>query len=122
VSCICTPGRRATALRPPHELTLPRAASAFPLPCRASRLGDPCSFRLVVKNATTLTNDAGLVAETYEEMESILRQLQLLDDKLDMAIEGDEGAAAAVPELLRQAVAANVAFERSISTCLGLDS
>lgn len=37
------------------------------------KLGDPCKLRLVVKNATTLTKDENLVADTEAKMQQIIR-------------------------------------------------
>ena len=37
------------------------------------KLGDPCKLRLVVKNATTLTKDAALVAAAESEVKGIVR-------------------------------------------------
>lgn len=84
------------------------------------KLGDPCALRLVVKNATTLVEDRALVQATENQMQGIIRQLQLLDGRLDMAAQGDAEAAQSVPALLQQAIDANVQLEASVTACLGL--
>lgn len=86
------------------------------------KFGDPCKLRLVVKNATTLTRDKTLVAETEAKMHLIIRQLQLLDDRLDRATQGEAEAGKDVPELLKEAVSTNIEFEDDIKRCLGLDA
>lgn len=89
--------------------------------CAGCRLGDPCKYRLVLKNATAVTVDRELVATAQAQMQGILRQLQRIDDKLDMASSGGDAAAASeVPQLLQEAIASNERFEKSITACLGL--
>ena len=84
------------------------------------KLGDPCKFRLVVKNATTLTRDAELVEATELKLQLILRQLQLLDDTLDVASQNDVEAVAAIPSLFEAALQSNAELEASVKQCLGL--
>ena len=48
------------------------------------------------------------------------RQFQLIDDRLDLAQEGDGDAAASVPALLHEALDANARLEAAVRQCLGL--
>ena len=87
------------------------------------KFGDPCKLRLVVKNATTLTRDKNLVADTEAKMQLIIRQLQLLDDLLDRATQGDADVGEEkIAGLLKEAVSTNVEFEDDIKRCLGLEA
>ncbi len=85
------------------------------------KFGDTCKYRLIVKNATTLTKDKDLVAETEAKMQLFIRQLQLLDDRLDRATQGDADAGGkSISELLDEALNTNIEFEETIKKCLGL--
>jgi hypothetical protein len=85
------------------------------------KFGDPCKLRLIVKNATTLTKDKKLVAETEAKMQSFINELQLLDDKLDRATQGDVEAGV-LEKLLKEAINTNREFEEAIKRCLGLEA
>lgn len=87
------------------------------------KFGDPCKLRLIVKNATTLTKNEKLVAETEAKMQLFIRQLQLLDDRLDRATQGDvEAGGKSISELLKEAMNTSIEFEDSIKRCLGLEA
>jgi len=83
------------------------------------KLGDPCKLRLVVKNATILTRDAALVSGARQQVTEIIHGLQLADDILDRAQEGDEDAAKVAPSLIRDALKANSKLEETVKRCLG---
>lgn len=87
------------------------------------KMGDPCKLRLVVKNATTLTRDAALVADADAQMQAILRQLSLLENRLDSLAggDGDSGGGGAAKSLLGEALASNAEFQGTIKRCLGLE-
>jgi len=84
------------------------------------KLGDPCKLRLVVKNATTLTRDPELIAGVKYQLQTVIRQFNLLDDMLERAQQGDGKAVEGVSQLLDDALALNTKFEESIKRCLGL--
>jgi len=87
------------------------------------KLGDPCKLRLIMKNATTLTKNESLVAETEAKMQLFIRQLQLLDDRLDRATQGDiEAGSESIRGLLKEAMTTSMEFEDSIKRCLGLEA
>jgi hypothetical protein len=87
------------------------------------KFGDPCKLRLIMKNATTLTKDEKLVAATEAKMHLFIRQLQLLDDRLDRATQGDvEVGGKSIPELLKEAMSTSIEFEDAIKRCLGLEA
>ncbi len=87
------------------------------------KFGDPCKLRLITKNATALTKDKKLVAETEAKMVAFIRQLQLLEDRLDRATQGDNAETAGgkgIPELLQEAVNLSVEFEETVKDALGI--
>lgn len=84
------------------------------------KLGDPCKLRLVVKNATTLTRDPELIAGVKYQLQTVIRQFNLLDDMLERAQQGDGKAVEGVSQLLDDALDLNTKFEDGIKKCLGL--
>ena len=93
------------------------------------KLGDPCVYRLVYKNATTLTRDSTLVAVTQSNMHRIINQLSLLDEVLSQSIDGGGGGGGEgvgvqdggrVEGLLQEALLTNTEFEQNVKRCLGL--
>lgn len=84
------------------------------------KLGDPCKLRLVVKNATTLTRNPELVADVKYQLQTVIRQFNLLDDMLERAQQGDAKAIEGVSVLLDDALTLNTKFEEGIKRCLGL--
>lgn len=82
--------------------------------------GARCTLQIVAREAVrSLGQDqAGLGQATADEADALARALQLLDDRLDRASEGDEGAAAGVAEAMERALRVQTAFQGLIERCL----
>jgi hypothetical protein len=85
------------------------------------RLGDPCVLRLVLKNASRLSGDETVKMEAHERMQHLLRTLQLAEDMMDLASEGDAEAATRAVPVLTEALVAHETFERAIRNALEVD-
>lgn len=86
------------------------------------RIADPCTYRLIYKNATTLTQSAELVGAAGAQLDEVIRSFQLLDSYLDTAQQGDAEAQRAVPGLLQRCIDANTRFEGLVQRCIGLEA
>lgn len=82
--------------------------------------GARCTLQIVAREAVrSLGRDqAALAVATADEADALTRALQLLDERLDRAAEGDGGAAAGVDEALERALRVQAAFQGLIERCL----
>lgn len=82
--------------------------------------GGRCTLQIVAREAVrSLGQDqAALGAATADEADALARALQLLDDRLDRAAEGDGAAAAGVAEAMERALRVQTAFQGLIERCL----
>lgn len=87
------------------------------------KIADPCTFRLIAKNVTSLLpkDQQNLKVKTYKELEQLIQSFQLLDDIVDMAQEGDGTARERVPGCLQFTLAHITAFENCILESLGFE-
>lgn len=87
------------------------------------KIADPCTFRLIAKNVTSLLprEQRDLKVKTYKQLEELIQSFQLLDDIVDMAQEGDGTARERVPGCLQFTLAHITSFESCILTSLGFE-
>lgn len=87
------------------------------------KIADPCTFRLIAKNVTSLLprEQRELKVKTYKQLEELIQSFQLLDDIVDMAQQGDGTARERVPGCLQFTMAHITSFENCILTSLGFE-
>ncbi|KAL0024482.1 hypothetical protein WJX77_008595 [Trebouxia sp. C0004] len=87
------------------------------------KIADPCTFRLIAKNVTSLLprEQRELKVKTYKQLEELIQSFQLLDDIVDMAQQGDGTARERVPGCLQFTLAQITSFENCILTSLGFE-
>jgi len=82
--------------------------------------GGRCTLQIVAREAVrSLGQDqAALARATADEADALARALQLLDDRLDRASEGDVTAAAGVAEALERGLRTQAVFQGLVERCL----
>lgn len=87
------------------------------------KIADPCTFRLIAKNVTSLLprDQNDLKVKTYKQLNELIQSFQLLDDIVDMAQEGDGTARERLPGCLQFTLAHITSFESCILTSLGFE-